>query len=100
MKYLDFEVEISPDNEGGYSVAVIRSPAGEARERVRFFSELQLERRLKDLQIALLRSSGKRRRVLSKEEQTVQNFGRELFDLLLPNEIRGLYRTSLNKALT
>jgi len=99
MNYLDFEIEISPDDGGHYSVAVIRSPAGEAREIVRFPSELQLESRLKDLEIALLRSGGKRRRVLSKEEQTVQKFGRELFDLLLPNELRGLYRSSLNKAL-
>ncbi|MCP4363121.1 MAG: SUMF1/EgtB/PvdO family nonheme iron enzyme [Chloroflexi bacterium] len=99
MEYLDFEVEISPSNQGNYLVAVIRSPAGEARESIRFPSELQLESRLKDLKIALLRSGAKRRRVLTPEEQTVQNFGRELFDLLLPNEIRGLYRTSLNKAL-
>ncbi len=99
MEYLDFEVEISPTADGDYTIAVMRSPAGEARERMRFrFSELQLESRLKDLKIALLRAKGKRRRVLTPEEQTVQNFGRELFDLLLPNELRGLYRASLSKA--
>ncbi len=100
MKYLDFEVEISPDNKGHYTVAVLRSPAGEARETVRFPTELQMESRLKDLELALLRSGVKRRRALSKEELTVQNFGRQLFDLLLPNELRGLYRSSLNKAMT
>ncbi len=99
MNYLDFDIEISPDNRGHYTVAVTRSPSGEARERVRFPSELQMESSLKDLEIALLRSGVKRRRVLSKEEQVIQKFGRELFDLLLPNEIRGLYRTSLNKAI-
>jgi hypothetical protein len=100
MNYLDFEIEISPGSKSDYTVAVIRSPAGEAREELRFpFSELQLESRLKDLEIALLRSGGKRRQAPTKEEQTAQNFGRELFDLLLPSELRALYRTSLSKAI-
>jgi len=99
MDYLDFEVEITPGSEGGYIVAVIRSPAGEAREKVRWpYSQLQLENRLKDLKIALLSARGRRRRALSPEEQAVQDFGRELFDLLLPREIRGLYRVSLSRA--
>ncbi len=100
MNYLDFELEISSDTQNNYSIAVIRSPAGEVKESIRFpFSELQLENRLLDLELALLRSSGKRRRVLSPEEQTVQDFGQELFDFLLPNEVRSLYRASLSKAI-
>ena len=100
MNYLDFEIEISPDIEGDYLITVIRSPVGEVVERIRFpFSELQLENRLLDLELALLRSSGRRRRVLSAEEQAVQKFGQELFDFLLPNEIRGLYRASLREAM-
>jgi hypothetical protein len=75
LNYLDFELEIGPGSGREYPVAVVRSPAGEARETMRFpYDELALENRLKDLQIALLRSGGRRRRVLSSEEQTVQDF--------------------------
>jgi hypothetical protein len=84
LAYLDFELEIGPGSGREYPVAVIRSPAGEARETMRFpFDELALENRLKDLQIGLLRSGGKRRQMLSSEQQAVQDFGRALLDALL-----------------
>ena len=70
--------------QGGNSCGGIRSPAGEAREKMTFpYDELALQYRLKDLQIALLRSGGKRRRVLSPEGKTVQDFGKDLFKALL-----------------
>ena len=73
MDYLDFDLEIGPGIGQEYPVAVIRSPAGEARETMHFpFDALALENRLKDLQIALLRSGGSRRQALSPEEQNVQ----------------------------
>ena len=44
MEYLDFELEIGPGLGREYPVAVIRSPAGEARETMCFpFDELALE---------------------------------------------------------
>jgi len=44
--YLDFELEIGPGSGRDYPVAVIRSPAGEARETMRFpFDDLALESR-------------------------------------------------------
>ena len=59
MDYLDFELEIGVRDGLEYPVAVLRSPAGEARERVTFpFGELELENRLQALQIALLRTGG------------------------------------------
>ena len=100
LKYLDFELEISPGSGREYPVAVISSPAGEARETMHFpFDELVLENRLKDLQIALLRSGGKRRIALSEEEKTVQGFGRDLFNALLTGEVRNRYDVSLERAL-
>ena len=36
IRYLDFELQIGPRDGDTYSVAVLRSPAGEARERMRF----------------------------------------------------------------
>jgi formylglycine-generating enzyme required for sulfatase activity len=97
--YLDFELEIGPGSGREYPVAVVRSPAGEAHETLRFpFDELALESRLKDLQITLLRSGGKRRQSLSQEEQAVQQFGRALFDSLLIGEVRSRYDVSQSKA--
>jgi formylglycine-generating enzyme required for sulfatase activity len=99
LNYLDFELEIGPGLGREYPVAIIHSPAGEARETMRFpFDELALESRLKDLQIALLHSGGRRRKVLSPEEQTVQAFGQALFDALLTGELRSRYDVSRREA--
>jgi len=99
MDYLDFELEIGHGSGREYPVAVIRSPAGEVRETMRFpFDELVLENRLQALQIALLRSGGRRRRVLSPEEQTAQEFGRDLFNALFTGEVRSRFDVSLRQA--
>ena len=100
LTYLDFDLEIGPGQGREYPVAVLRSPAGEARETMRFpFDDLQLESRLKDLQIALLRSGGKRRQILSPEEQAVQAFGAELFNALFTGEVRSRYDVSQDRAV-
>ncbi|MBN1890078.1 MAG: SUMF1/EgtB/PvdO family nonheme iron enzyme [Thermoflexales bacterium] len=99
MEYLDFELEISPGSGREYPVAVVRSPAGEARVTMHFpFGELELENKLQALQIALLRSGGKRRLALSSEQQAVQEFGQALFDALLVGEVRGRYDVSWREA--
>ncbi|MBN2393495.1 MAG: SUMF1/EgtB/PvdO family nonheme iron enzyme [Anaerolineae bacterium] len=99
MDYLDFELEIGVGTGYEYPVRVINSPAGEARATMCFpYGELELESRLKDLQIALLRSGGHRRQSLSREQQTVRDFGRALFDALLTGEVRVRYDVSLRDA--
>lgn len=99
MNYLDFELDIGPGEGREYPLAVVRSPAGEARETLHFpFGELELQNRLKDLEIALLRSGGKRRKVLSRREQAVQDFGRALFDALIGGEVRSRYDVSQREA--
>ncbi|MCI0691139.1 SUMF1/EgtB/PvdO family nonheme iron enzyme [candidate division KSB1 bacterium] len=99
MNYLDFEIEISPGTAREYPVAIVRSPAGEARETMKFpFDELALKDRLQNLQIALLRSGGKRRSFLSPEEQMVQEFGQALFNSLLVGELRSRYDVSQREA--
>ena len=88
MEYLDFEIEIGLGLGREYPVAVIRSPAGEARETMTFpFDELALENRLKDCKSPCLRSGGKSRRVPSPEEQNVQDFGKDLFNALVGGEV-------------
>lgn len=97
--YLDFELKIDHGIGREYPISVIDSPAGEARETMHFpYDELVLENRLKSLQIALLHSGGKRRLVKSTEEQTVQDFGRDLFAALICGEVRSRYDVSLSKA--
>jgi chorismate mutase len=95
--YLDFELEIREGGSGGYAVAV-HSPAGEAQEEMSFpFDERQLRDKLKDLEIALLRSGGTRRS-LSTEEQTVQEFGRSLFEATLVGKVGTAYYRSMDQA--
>lgn len=99
MLYLDFDIEIGPGGGREYPVVVVRSAAGEAHEVMHFpFDELALENRLKDLQIALLRSGGKRRQIHSPEEQTIQNFGHALFDALFTGEVHTRYIVSQREA--
>jgi hypothetical protein len=99
MSYLDFEIEIGTGSGRDYPVAVIRSTAGEAHETMHFpFDELALENRLKDLQIALLRSGGKRRQIHNPEEQTVRKFGQALFNALFKGEVYSRYVVSQREA--
>ncbi len=62
------------------------------------FYQVVLDNRLKDLQIALLGSGGRRRHLRSTEEQGVQEFGRDLFNAMTPGEVRNLYDVSLREA--
>jgi hypothetical protein len=95
--YLDFELEIRESESRGYAVAV-HSPAGEAQEVMSFpFDERQLRDKLKDLEIALLRSGGTRRS-LSTEERTVQEFGRSLFEAVLVGKVGTCYYRSMDQA--
>jgi len=101
MDYLDFEIEIGIGEGRIYPVAVVRSAAGEAREAMRFpFDELALENQLLALQNALLRSGGKHRQILLPEEQTVQKFGRALFNALFSGEVGKRYAVSQLAALS
>ena len=95
MNFLDFELEIGTGSGREYPIVVHHSAGGDARETMHFpFDDLALESQLKDLQIALLRSDRKRRQILSSEEQTVQHFGRALFDALFTGEVRSRYEVS------
>src|SRR5215207_1022801 len=97
-EYADFEVEIREGIGRSYPVCV-RSPAGEAREQMRFpFDKWELENKLLTLENALLRSGGTRRRVPSEEEKTIQEFGQSLLQALLVGEVRTRYAMSLREA--
>lgn len=98
-EYNDFDLEISQQSEPRkYSVAA-RSLGGEAQEEMHFpFDEWELKDKLRDLEVALLRSGGTRRSINTAEEQAVQEFGQALFDSLLVGEVRTRYERSLREA--
>ncbi len=102
MDYLDFELEIRDGIGQEYPIAVIKSPAGELHEPeiMHFpFDNQKLEERLKDLKITLLESRGKSRQAFSSEEQSVREFGQELFKALFTGEVRNRYDVSTEKAV-
>ncbi len=100
MEYLDFELEIQLGSGRDYPVVVLHSPAGEAHAVMHFpFDQLALESRLDKLQIALLRSGGARRSVLSDEEKAVQDFGQALFEAVFTGEVRNRYDVSCERAV-
>lgn len=83
MEYLDFELEVAAGDAGDYVVSVLRSPAGEARQNMRFpYDQLQLRNKVQALQIALLRSGGPARRSVTPEDRSVEDLGRDLFAAL------------------
>ncbi len=95
MQYLDFDLEIGPGGGQTYPVAVIRSPAGEARGTLSFpFDEDALKERLDQVQTAL-ESAGQARR---QAAQAVQAFGQSLFEALFTGDIRSCYDVSLREA--
>ncbi len=90
MNYLDFDLEIGPGVANAYPLAVLRSPAGEARETMQFpFSERERENQLLSLQDAILAS----------EQQAVQDFGVALFEALMTGEVRSRFDVSLREAV-
>jgi len=99
MEYLDFELRIAPGAGREYPVSVLRSPAGEASGTMHFpFDTIALQSSLQSLQIALLRSGGVRRDVLSDEQQSVAQFGQQLFEALMTESVRETFRRSQDRA--
>jgi len=99
LEYLDFDLEIGEGEGRDHSLAVLHSPAGEAQAVFHFpFDELALERYQDKLKIALLRSGGRHRQVLSSEEQAAQDFGKALFQAVFSGDVRSCFDRSLERA--
>jgi WD40 repeat protein/tetratricopeptide (TPR) repeat protein len=98
-EYVDFNLEIGEQKEFRTYPISVHSPEGEAQEEMRFpFDEWELKDQLKDVEFALLRSGGSRRRIGTPEEQTIQVFGKALFEALLVGEVGTHYRVSWREA--
>jgi hypothetical protein len=99
LDYLDCELGIDSSDTPEHFLITVRSLDRDVRVTTRFpFDERQLEIVLKDLEIAILRSSGTRRVAPVVEEQAIQDFGNALFDMLLVDQARNCYYESLQKA--
>lgn len=104
-KYRDFELRIAAGGEGGHTVTVLHSLAGEAEASVRFPLQDPGFR-------ALLESTGGDRGFEFEEFEEdaeapaaeasggAEELGRQLFEILMQGEVRSSYRTSLDKALS
>ena len=87
----DCEIEISGRN-GAYWVSV-RSAAGEPDPvSVAFpFDERGLADQMQAVELALLRSLARSRRLTTEEERPVQELGRRLFEFALPPTLQGYF---------
>ena len=92
---MEIDVGIGRD----YPVKVVQSKlSGEATETMHFpFDELELASHLKDLEIALLQSGGKRRSIPTAQEGGVQSFGKALFDVLFTGKVGNSYAVTKNR---
>src|SRR5215210_6734399 len=97
--YIDFSLEIREGSDRNKYVVAVTSPEGEVQEETRFpFDEWQLKDKLKEVEVALLRSMGLRRRIGTPEEETIRGFGRALFETVFVGDVDAYYRMSLREA--
>jgi hypothetical protein len=98
-QYIDFDLEIDKGREPRKYLVTGHSPEGRIQAEMRFpFDEWELKDKLKDVELALLRSRGLRRRTGTSEEQAIQEFGRALFKALLVGDVGAHYEVSLRQA--
>lgn len=98
MEYQNFDLLIEAETGRSYRLRLISSPAGEAEESVLFpFDTLALQHHLTKLELALVKSGGRRRRVPTKNEQAVLTFGQALYDFLMTGEIGRRYAVSQDR---
>ncbi len=96
--YVDFEVEVV-GHDGDYSVAVLRSEGGEARSSFQPpWPPEQMRNLWKDVQLAIYRSHGGVRSVLSPEEDRVRDLGGKLMESLLAGGVRTCWEMTRMRA--
>ncbi len=98
IRYVDFEVEVVR-HDGDYSIAVLRSEAGEARSAFQPPWPSEKMRNLwKDVQLAIYRGHGGVRGVLSPEEDRVRELGAKLMEALLAGSVRSCWEMARMRA--
>lgn len=97
ISYLDFEIEIGTPTAEGQSVAVLRSPAGEARAALTLpFTGAQIDEQRHALEAAVLAARDIQGAPAGSPPAPpdVRAFGQQIFEALLPPELRSLYYES------
>lgn len=96
---LDFEIDIGPAQSGRYPVRARSAGAGEAHGWLELpFPADKLEDTLRDLEVALLRSGQRRRKVVPVDLRKVQDFGGSLAASLFSGDVRTLFDVSRQTA--
>jgi len=97
--YIDFSVEIRESDDRNRYVVAVSSPEGQVQEETSLpFNERELQDKLRDVEVALLRSGGSRRRIGTPDEQTIQGFGRALREAMFVGQVETHYRMNLREA--
>ena len=102
MEYLNFDLKISAGSDNTYTVEIIQSPGGEAQGSMEIPPVLQ--KQLDSVKKSILSSGGSDRAIGSITEATEDNkvvaefVGQELFKALMVENVRDLYKDSLNRA--
>ena len=100
MEYINFEIELGASDGPYWARAaspfrdVVRQPF-----QLPWKDDADLEAALDKVELAILRGSGRRRRVGSGEENVLRQFGRGLFEAAISGEIRELYYDARGRAL-
>lgn len=98
MSTLDFELEIGPGTGDTYPV-VARASGGEVPAEIHLpMPRAELDRQLVVVRGAVLASSAVSRRLPGGDEHPVRQLGRQLFEALLVDDVRGLYVASAQRA--
>ena len=97
--HLEFEIQVGPGEGKTYPLLVVHAPAGEAHATLTLpFETNELENYLKEFPNSIWRSAIKQRKIISQEEQLIQDFGRKLFDSLLKGDVLKCYDDSQAQA--
>jgi hypothetical protein len=95
---LELELEVT-GRDGAYRIEARSTIGGESGSEMEFrFAELNIERQMERLRLALLRSAATTRRVPAPDERPAQRLGAELFDRLFARDVRLLFDMTRQQA--
>lgn len=101
MEYLEFEIHIAPGTGQEYPVAVLKSPAGEARATFKFpYDPATLAAQLQGVEAAVRESAYPVRGIQMEEpkQEPVSAFGKLLFESLFVDQVHQNFRASQAQA--
>ena len=100
MEYRDFELELgSHEHDGTYEVRVHSPYMGPFEASFTLpYDEAAYESVKRDLELAVLKGSGKRRSLVPEQTDKVRAFGETMFEAIFTGEVGASYREALRRA--